>query len=81
MNLRGTLSEKMPQGYDVPGVAGVCPACGHTPTKHYRLTWFDKLMRAAKSSRHCTALEDGQGPAGHPPTCMCHDPYHLRHFL
>ncbi|QHK20158.1 hypothetical protein GU243_10905 [Pseudarthrobacter psychrotolerans] len=80
MNLQRKLGTSMP-GYDEPGEAGVCPACGHTPTKHYRLTRLDKLLKAAKSTQHCTAKDDATGPSGLPEVCMCHNSYHLGHFL
>lgn len=81
MNLRGILIAKPRPGHDEPGEAGVCPTCEHTPTKHYRRSWIDKLMKTAKSSQHCTGHEDSPDISGMPDVCMCSDSYHRRHFL
>lgn len=80
MNLRGMFITSTP-GYDEPGIAGVCRTCRHTPTKHYRLTWLDKILKVAKSSQYCTAQDNGENPSGYPERCMCSDSYHRRHFL
>jgi hypothetical protein len=81
MNLRGILAAPTRPGFDQPGAAGVCGSCEHTPTKHYRRSWIDKLMKTAKSSQHCTAQYDSQDGSGMPEVCMCSDSYHRRHFL
>lgn len=58
-----------------------CPRCDHAPSRHYRHSWLDKLLRSAKSEQYCTVYDEGDNPSGHPELCLCSDSYHRQRFL
>lgn len=80
MSLWGNLLSRVEPGYETPGSEGVCRSCEHTPTKRYRRSWLDVVLRKAKSVHKCTARDDAENASGYPEPCLCTDSYHYRHF-